>query len=378
KLDHVIELFGKLKLIHKFLNYFIDYYENFVRDTTLSPVMLRITPGGDFKVITRWSVAIHGQKGDENENSDEMIAEADSGGGCSLSMGIDLGVSELMTIDIRNNDALISETSDDKYLFSNFEGIELIKSGSGANLDEDLIGKLEYVRAYYYDSIDIAAPGVNNPDNVNININRGSLRDTINQKVLRIKHLWDAYFEAYSKYGKLLSHDNLNNFQLNLLKKYYLEAVNLSDKIKRSYLDLGHTATAFIAHSGAYLDVEDIKFENLRSFEVAGRGGRGGKRVSLLNRELSTWIRGIIADLMPYKVNCINSDVQYSRKNPYRTSKLCHVCKTPGKRGKIYPGNRFIEKGYGSAFICTNQLCPAKGRVINADLNAARNIAAAL
>ncbi|MHA1283380.1 MAG: hypothetical protein ACTSQP_12805, partial [Promethearchaeota archaeon] len=201
------------------------------------------------------------------------------------------------------------------------------------------------VRAYYYDSIDIAAPGVNNPDN--ININRGSLRDTINQKVLRIKHLWDAYFETYSKYGKLLSHDNLNNFQLNLLKKYYLEAVNLSDKIKRSYLDLGHTATAFIAHSGAYLDVEDIKFENLRSFEVAGRGG-------------------------------INSDVQYSRKNPYRTSKLCHVCKTPGKRGKVYPGNRFIEKGYGSAFICTNQLCPAKDRIINADLNAARNIAAAL
>ncbi|MHA1283258.1 MAG: zinc ribbon domain-containing protein [Promethearchaeota archaeon] len=342
------ENFRLLCLINEIFNVFSDDYYYKLTDRTLSPCMLRIAPGGRLELITRWDAAIRGQK---REN--KVL-----GSNTEFTFGVDLGVSELITFDIRNDDASIEEHDPRKYSFSDSEGDMLEPNDYILGLPEKVERRLDILKDMYYDD--------------------GGLRDRINYGILRIRHLWGLYFEKYSEYSKLASKKNLNRYRLSLLRKYYLEAASISDKIKRSYRSLSHLASGFLAKTSAILPVDRFYMENLRSYNIAGRASRYSRRLRALNRELSSWIRGSIADMLKYKLKCVQTDIEFAEKNPYRTSKLCHICKTPGKRGKVSQNNRFIERGYGLAFICINPLCENYNKVINADLNAARNICTSL
>ena len=98
-----------------------------------------------------------------------------------------------------------------------------------------------------------------------------------------------------------------------------------------------------------------------------------GKGLKSLNKELSGWIRGLITELLKYKMQSIKAGVGYTSIDARYTSKYCHICGNIGRRGAIIRG-KFLEKGYGLAFSCSNPFCEGHNLVINADLNAARNI----
>ena len=322
------------RIINLFRDY-MEYFRNFVEERTLSPAMLRVTPGGNLEVISRWKVAKHQRQ--ENDIRRE-----------SLSLNADLGVSELMTIDVRNNNPAINELDKDKYVFSSSDEEDLIK-GEGTLSDPDLNAKLERLRDEYYQ--------------------KDGAQEQIADKFDRIKHLWDVYNDAYAKYGKLLSREHLNPYKQNLLRKYYLDSINLSDKIRTSTRELAHFASGCLRYVAAALEVDSVRLEELSGFEVLGKGKKS------LNKELSNWIRGLVGELLKYKLESINIGVELRKKQARYTSKQCHACGNIGRRGQLLEGVGFVEKGYGLAFKCSNPFCEKYDAVINADLNAARNIA---
>ena len=78
---------------------------------------------------------------------------------------------------------------------------------------------------------------------------------------------------------------------------------------------------------------------------------------------LRNWSYYQLQEFITYKAN--NVGIQVRKINPYHTSQTCSCC------GHWEEGQRISQ----SKFICKNSNCKNYGKEINADFNAARNIA---
>jgi hypothetical protein len=313
-------------------------FSQYSREETIRPPMLRVTDSGQLELISRWYVAKHQRKETKTRST-------------SLTLGIDLGITELMTLDISSRISKHDATGVHQFLFSASsetgqleKSIELL-SGNSHEV-RDMNKHLKFLRTEYYEKV----------------------RDTIRQKLTNIGHLWDVRQAAYAQYGRLLSKPRLKSFQRNLLRKRFLKQMNLSDKITRCYREVAHLASGFIRQTATLLEIDQVNMEYLQGFETFG-GSRS------LNKELSNWIRGLIAEFLEYKLRAVKSGAKLSQKEARYTSKFCSVCGHIGKRGTYHNVHGFIEHGYGLAFSCTNPFCPQFRKIRNADLNASRNIA---
>jgi transposase len=337
-----------LRPIRSLLDVFLSFqvfYDHHLQEKTIRPPLLRVTARGKLELVTRWLVARHQQ-----EETTQVP---------KLTAGIDLGLNEFMTLDIRDDDPGIADHEASKYLFSASEGTEL-KASATDHPESSLIPALKQAREQYY-----AKHGKKENGQAAL----------IKQKCAKISHLWEVHQEAYSRFSRLASvpangkgKSSLCSAQLNLLRKHHVNAQSVSDKIKRSGRELAHVATSFIRYLAATAHIGEIHAESLKGFEILGSGR------AILNRDLSNWVRGLFNELMNYKTASIKAGTGYSLVSARYTSKRCYSCGNIGRRGIIGPNDAFTELGYGTAFRCSNPLCPLHDQVIHADLNAARNI----
>ncbi|MHA1284412.1 MAG: hypothetical protein ACTSQP_18075 [Promethearchaeota archaeon] len=90
-----------------------------------------------------------------------------------------------------------------------------------------------------------------------------------------------------------------------------------------------------MSSSPLILPMDRFHMEKFCSYNISVHASRYNKRLQALNRELSRWVRCSIADMLKYKIKCAQINIEFAEKNPYRTSKLCHICKKLCKRSKV-------------------------------------------
>ena len=129
------------------------------------------------------------------------------------------------------------------------------------------------------------------------------------------------------------------------------------EKVANRQTDRERHASKRIADGAGTVVVEDLKVKNM----TARAKGRGSSAKTGLNREMAYSRPGTFQRRI--EGACANAGVKVIYVYPGGTSTTCHMC---GRRDK---GSRVSQ----AEFICTNHKCECH---INADVNAAHNIAA--
>jgi IS605 OrfB family transposase len=129
-----------------------------------------------------------------------------------------------------------------------------------------------------------------------------------------------------------------------------------SDRVKKSesqfFTNLNHNISKEIIKFAKRVNAGVIKLEFLEGFSAEHSD----------NMVLKNWTYHQLYSMVEYKAKREGIDVV--RIDPYHTSQTCHVC------GQYHPENR-----KGRVFHCHNEDCSVYGKKLNADSNAAKNIA---
>ena len=139
-----------------------------------------------------------------------------------------------------------------------------------------------------------------------------------------------------------------------------LKALDKFRKSERNFVHTyNHNLTKEIISIAKRTQAGTIKLELLDGY---GRD-KDGKSVKEKEFVLRNWSYFEVQSLLKYKAEKEGIDILYI--DPYHTSQTCALC------GHYEEGQRLIQ----SEFICKNQECENFEKVINADFNAALNIA---